>query len=87
MLNREIIMPAEKHIYLDQWMRSWITNTARKQHWRIASWYALDDLTRMVYLCYAKCWDRYRELFDVSNPPKSNAVISCHWFKPPIFVI
>jgi hypothetical protein len=66
----EEIMPMEKHLYLDRSMCGWIVNTARAQHWRVASWYNLQDLEQDGYLCYCKCWNHYRHLFDVPNPTK-----------------
>lgn len=45
--------------YLDAGMRGFIVNTARKEYWRVAEWYALEDLIQDGYLCYAKCHARY----------------------------
>jgi hypothetical protein len=58
----------EKHVYLDRGLRGWIVNTSRAQHWRVSSWYSLEDLEQDGYLCYAKCWHHYRTLFDVPEP-------------------
>ncbi len=62
---------AERHAYLDRGLRGWIVNTARAQHWRMASWYTKEDLVQDGYICYVKCWNHYRELFDVPNPTKA----------------
>jgi len=54
--------PVRKH-RLDKGMMAWIERTARKHHWRVASWIDLDDLIQEGYVCYALCNQRYpREL-------------------------
>lgn len=46
-------------VFLDAGMRGFIINTARKEFWRVASWYEFDDLVQDGYLCFAKCYSRY----------------------------
>ncbi len=53
-------MSKEKDVYLDAALRGWIVNTARKEHWRCASWYSLEDLVQDGYVCYVKCRERYK---------------------------
>lgn len=70
--------------YLDAGLRGWIKNTARREHWRVASWYSVEDLEQDGYLCYSKCWAKYRKevhgkpsnYFDVPNPTKTQR----RWF-------
>ena len=57
-------------VYLDLGMRGWIANFARKNYWRVCSWYSLEDLIQDGYMCFAKCRSRYREKFDTDNPTK-----------------
>lgn len=45
--------------YLDDGVRGWIHNAARKHFWRVADWYDLDDLVQDGYVCYYKCHQRY----------------------------
>lgn len=45
--------------YLDAGMRAYIAKFARRNYWRIASWYDLDDLIQDGFFCYAKCRARY----------------------------
>lgn len=52
-------MSTEQDVYLDAGMRGWIANTARKNFWRVAHWYELDDLIQDGYICFAKCRARY----------------------------
>jgi hypothetical protein len=47
-------------VYLDAALRGWIVNTAHKEHWRMASWYSVDDLIQDGYVCYCKCRERYK---------------------------
>lgn len=44
---------------LDRGIKGWIVNQARKNYWRVAGWYELDDLIQDAYMCYAKCNQRY----------------------------
>ncbi len=37
----------------------WIYNHARKNYWRMASWYEIDDLIQDGLVCAYKCLDRY----------------------------
>lgn len=48
--------------FLDAGMRGWIVNTAKKNYWRVASWYEFDDLVQDGYMCYYKCRNRYAVL-------------------------
>lgn len=56
--------------YLDDGMRGFITNFARKNHWRVAGWCDLDDLVQDGYLCYYKIrrHENYRALTNKRNP-------------------
>lgn len=45
--------------YLDRGLKLYIAKTARKQFWRVARYYALDDLIQDGYLAYAICLERY----------------------------
>jgi DNA-directed RNA polymerase specialized sigma24 family protein len=45
--------------FLDDGMRGYIHNKARKEYWRVSSWYGLEDLVQDGYMCYAKCKARY----------------------------
>lgn len=58
--------------YLDEGMRGWIISTAKKNYWRVASYYELDDLIQDGYLCYAKCHSRYRHLTIKRHPLKDD---------------
>jgi len=46
-------------VYLDAGLKGWIVNKARREFWRVASWYELDDLIQDGYICYVKCRNRY----------------------------
>lgn len=46
--------------HLDEGVRGFIASTARKEHWRVASWYDFDDLMQDGYVVYCKCRDKYR---------------------------
>ena len=52
-------------IYFDSGLRGWLKTTAVAEHWRVASWYSVDDLVQDGYICYFKCRDRY-----TLGPPK-----------------
>lgn len=58
--------------YLDDGMRGWIVTTAKKNYWRVASYYELDDLIQDGYLCYSKCYSRYRHLTIKRHPLKED---------------
>lgn len=45
--------------YFDAGLRGWLKTTAVAEHWRVASWYDVDDLVQDGYICYIKCRDRY----------------------------
>lgn len=45
--------------YADYGMRGFIAKFARRNYWRVADWYDLDDLVQDGWLCYYKCRDRY----------------------------
>lgn len=40
-------------------MRGWIVNKAKRDYWRVAGWYDLDDLIQDGYMCYARCHAKY----------------------------
>lgn len=44
---------------LDDGLRNWILKTARKNFWKVAGFYDLDDLIQDGFMCYAKCNQRY----------------------------
>jgi hypothetical protein len=55
-------MPSAAHFaacLLDEPLQIWIIKTARKNHWRVARWYELDDLIADGYLTAAKIRNRY----------------------------
>jgi hypothetical protein len=56
--------------YMDAGMKGWIVNTARKNHWRVASYYELEDLISDGMLCYYKCRARYKGLHSLNHPGK-----------------
>lgn len=58
--------------YLDEGMRGWIISTAKKNYWRVAAYYDLDDLIQDGYLCYAKCHARYTHLTVKRHPLKDD---------------
>lgn len=45
--------------YLDDGMRGWIVNAARKEYWRVQQVTDLDDLIQDGYVCFYKCRNRY----------------------------
>lgn len=57
---------------MDQGLERWIKSTAKRNHWRVASWYELEDLIQDGYLCYSKCAARYGRLGRKRNPTKEN---------------
>ena len=58
--------------YLDAGMRGFIKNNARKEFWRVASWYEFEDLVQDGYLCYYKCRSKYRDLTVKNHPSKGD---------------
>lgn len=47
----------------------WIFNHARKNFWRVSSWYEIDDLIQDGIVCAYKCLDRYgRPGIDIDEP-------------------
>lgn len=46
--------------YFDNGLRGWIVKTAKKNYWRVAAWYDLEDLIQDGLLAYAICRSRYR---------------------------
>lgn len=44
---------------LDDGARRWLVNTARKNLWRVASWYELDDLIQEGYMCWQRGVTKY----------------------------
>lgn len=61
-----------KDPYLDAGMRGWIASTAKKNYWRVSEWYELEDLVQDGYLCYYKCWNRYKNLTIKRHPSKED---------------
>jgi DNA-directed RNA polymerase specialized sigma24 family protein len=47
---------------LDRRMRGWIVNTAKKQYWRVAAWYDLEDLVQEGFVCAMICQQRYSHI-------------------------
>lgn len=47
---------------LDKGLHGWIINHAKKNFWRVASWYDFDDLVQDGFLCYCLCNARYRHV-------------------------
>lgn len=58
--------PRRQH-RLDKGLRGWIVNTAKRNHWRVAAWYDLEDLIQDGYVCYAKCNQRYGHVRDQAH--------------------
>ena len=56
--------------YLDEGMRGFIFNTAKKEFWKVASYYEFDDLVSDGYVCFYKCRKRLHERLLVNNPTK-----------------
>lgn len=50
--------------FLDDGLRIWIQNTARRNFWRVAKWYDLDDLIQDGYMCWARTRVRYPRLIE-----------------------
>lgn len=45
--------------YFDRGLRGWIIKYAKKNYWRVASWYDLEDLIQDGLLAYALCRQKY----------------------------
>lgn len=58
--------------YFDEGMRLWIIQTARSNHWRVASWCDLEDLIQDGYLCYCKCAAKYPFLMSRHRPSRED---------------
>lgn len=56
-------------VYLDTGMRRFLINTAKREFWRVASSYDIDDLIQDGYVCYYKCVKAYPALI-VTEPTK-----------------
>jgi hypothetical protein len=48
-----------KDVYFDEALHFWLQKTARREHWRIAGWYGIEDLVQDGVVCYCKCRDKY----------------------------
>lgn len=48
-------------VTLDRGLELWLFKTARKNYWRVAAYYELEDLIGDGYLVYAECRQRYKE--------------------------
>ena len=46
-------------MFLDEGMRGFIVNTAKREFWRVAELCDFDDLVQDGYMCYAKCRRAY----------------------------
>ncbi len=46
-------------VYYDEGLEGWIKTTAYQEHWRLRSWYSVEDLVQDGYICYCKCRNRY----------------------------
>lgn len=44
---------------MDEGARIWLLRTARKNYWRVAAWYDLDDLIQDGFMCYARVIAKY----------------------------
>lgn len=56
--------------FLDEGMRKYLYTMARKNHWRVAQWIDLDDLTQDGFMCYAKCVHKYPDVVDQKHMMK-----------------
>jgi hypothetical protein len=52
-------MTTQQDFYLDKGMRGFIVNTAKREFWKVASYYEFADLVQDGYVCYYRCWNRY----------------------------
>jgi hypothetical protein len=48
--------------YLDKGLQVWIARTAKRNFWRVASWYDLDDLIQDGYIVWARVRAKYPDL-------------------------
>ncbi len=57
--------------YLDAGMKGFIVNTAKKEFWKVASYYEFADLVQDGYLCYYRCRAAYigKQKFDCFGKP------------------
>lgn len=46
---------------LDRGLELWLFKTARKNFWRVASYYEIEDLIADGYMVYAECRERYKD--------------------------
>lgn len=53
------LVAAKDDPFLDEGARGYIVNTAKREFWKMAEWYELDDLIADGYLCYYRCRSRY----------------------------
>lgn len=51
---------------MDRGCRLWLTSFAKKNFWRVSSWYDMDDLLQDGYLLYLRVRERYP---DITHPP------------------
>lgn len=49
---------------MDDGAKGWLFRTARKNFWRVADWYDIDDLIQDGYMCYYRVLDRYQDVHD-----------------------
>lgn len=56
---------------MDGGARGWLLRTARKNYWRVSSWYDLDDLIQEGYAAY---YDTIRRYPDATDPPHRMAL-------------
>lgn len=69
--TREVYEQAAKtDPYLDPGLRGSIVNIARKEFWKVASYYEFDDLVADGYLCYYKCRKNLHARLRVAHPTK-----------------
>lgn len=67
---------------IDRGIRGWIINTSKKNHWRVAAHYDLDDLIQEGYFCYCRCLSMYPH---ITHPPHFMALFKrcftnhCHF--------
>jgi hypothetical protein len=58
--------------YLDQGLERWIYRTSHENHWRVPSWYSVQDLINEGFACYQKCANRYGRLQRKKQPSKED---------------
>lgn len=59
-----------KDPYLDKVMYGWIVKTSNQELWRVARWYALDDLVQDGLLCFYRCRAAYPKFGNRPTPTK-----------------